>query len=193
MGCGDYKCSGCKGRKCGHYGGQFCPSKVIVEIPLLDGKTIHIKGDYDEDERCVTKKINGQIYNFYPEQFKEYFKGWFENLPEQERSRNLMANCIYTYSHKEDASNLSINARSGKLVTVDFDCADGLEVTKTVTESILKKCIRADKDLGLPPYTEYLKNQIERTKNEINYYQKRLEQYEKQLEEELKLTGASNT
>lgn len=190
MGCGDYECYRCKGRKCGHCGGQFVPSKVIVEVPLSDGKTIHTKGEYDEDERCVTKTLNGKVYKFYPEQFKEYFKDWFEDLREAERSINFIAKGIYTCSHKEDASNHHSNARPGKLVTVDFNCADGLEVTK-LTESVLKKCIRADKDLGLPPYTEYLEKQIQKAKNDIIYYQKRLEDYEKQLKEELELIGAS--
>ncbi len=191
MGCGDYECSRCKGRTCGHYGGQFVPSKVIFGIPLSDGKAIHVKGEYDEDERCVTKTLNGKVYKFYPEQFREWFKDWFGHLPEAERSRNFIATGIYTCSHKDDASNHSDNVRPGKLITVDFNCADGLEVSK-LTESVLKKCIRADKDLGLPPYTEYLEKQIERIKNEIICYQKRLEDYEKQLKEEVEKNGASN-
>ncbi len=92
MGCFDYVCE-CGGKTCPFRGGQNGgDSIVIVEVPLKDGTTIFVKGEYDS---------YGAVHHgnciFYPEQFQDFFKGWFKGESEKKMSRIFVAKRIWTF------------------------------------------------------------------------------------------------
>lgn len=101
MGCFDYCCE-CGGKKCNFVGEQDGgDSTVIVEVPLNDGTTIFVKGNYDSYGAVEVGE-----YTFYPEQFEEFFKGWLTGEPEEKMKNCFVAKRIWTlvYTECEDNS-----------------------------------------------------------------------------------------
>lgn len=185
MGCFDYVCDGCDGDDCGHSGGQNRESVVIIEVPLSDGTIVHLKGDYEE-YGYVMIMLDGEYYEFYPIQFKEYFNDWFKNASEKDQRTRFLAHKIYTYSHYVYASELNEDVEDEDAeIKVRRHCCD--KKTVNFTKEIKTKCIRADGGRDANEYIEQLKLNIEKNRNEMEYYKSRLERLEKELKEELEL------
>lgn len=176
-----YICSECEGEECGH-GGQheYQPAYVVVELPLSDGTTVHVKGCYEGYGYVVIKLNKETTYEFYLEQFREYFRDWLINENEEYRSSKYLCTKIYTSSEKQDASNINENARPGQTITIDYNCANGKQPVK-FTKKILSKCIRADEGLNLPNYLDYLVEQTEIYKKEILEITPKLEELKQKL------------
>lgn len=96
MGCFDYECE-CGGKTCVFRGGQNGgDATVIIEVPLQDGTTVYMKGDYDS-----YGAVHVGNYKFYPEQFSDYFEGWFSGESQEKMSKCFKATSIWTLSHHE--------------------------------------------------------------------------------------------
>jgi len=185
MGCFDYTCSDCKGKDCGHSGGQNRESVVIIEVPLSDGTVVHLKGNYEE-YGYVTITLDGQQYEFYLVQFKEYFKEWFENSSEKYQQMRFLAHKVYTYSEYVYASEVNEDAEDEDTkIKVRRYCCDKEDIK--FTKEIKSKCIRADGGRDPSEYIEKLKRDIGSVEHKIELEQQRLEQLKKELEEELEL------
>ena len=185
MGCFDYKCDGCDGYVCHHSGGQNRSAIVIIEVPLSDETVVYLEGEYEECGYVTVKLNKTEYYEFYPIQFEEYFKDWFERESEKERRIKFISHNIYTVKEKVHVSELDDDAEDDVYVTKTYNCNPSKSVP--LTKNILSKCIRADKDLGLPSYVEQLKRDIQNSEYKIKLEQERLEKIKKELEEELEL------
>lgn len=176
-----YTCSECEGEECGHAGQhEYQPADVIVEVPLSDGTSVHVKGHYEGYGYVVLKISKKETYEFYLEQFREYFEDWLIHHHEEYRSTKFLCTNIYTVSQKEDASEINENARPGQEVICDYDCGAGKKTVK-FTKKILSKCIRADHDLNLPSYLDYLVDRVKTSKAELLQLQPKLEQLKQSL------------
>ena len=194
MGCFSYSCNGCKGRRCNQAGGQSNSCISIIEVPLSDGTTVYLKGEYNESG-SVDIDFEDETYEFYPIQFKHLFEGWFENEDEEYRKFKLLAHKVYTYSEEvyvdeddydseddddsEDDEDDDDSEEKG--LTVIRNCQPSNIKIETLTKEILAKCIRADKYIGLPDRQTILKQKIECTKSIIQRYEKELKEYEEEL------------
>ncbi len=158
MGCFDYTCSKCNGKTCYHNGGQNRSSYVVIKVPLQDGTTVYLEGYYEE-YGYVTIELDNESYEFYPIQFKKYFKDWLRNT---ERSKKFLCHDIYTLKEERYVSEMNddveIEDDNEQKTMVIIGCNPKSAVT--FTSDILKKCIRADKDIGLPSEEEELAAQI---------------------------------
>jgi hypothetical protein len=185
MGCFDYVCDGCEGDDCGHRGSQNREATVIIEVPLSDGTTVYLKGEYEE-YGYVTIKLDGEEYEFYPIQFKEYFKDWFKNSSEKYQRMRFLAHKVYTYSEYVYASELHEDVEDDDAkIKVRRDCSPKESVK--FTNEIKSKCIRADGGRDPSEYIEELKRNIKSTENDIEYQKTKLERLKKELTEELEL------
>lgn len=142
MGCFSYLCDGCQGEKCNQNGGQNGGCKSIIEVPLSDGRTVYLKGRYEE-YGSVNIEFQGETYEFYPIQFKEYFRAWVERESEKYRKFKFLGGKVYTYSYKDYVEYYSDNEYyQEKKVTRHSRCQpDDIQITK-LTKEILAKCIR---------------------------------------------------
>lgn len=142
MGCFDYTCEclkrgGYDTSTCNHEGGQYQDATVIIEVPLDDGTNVHIKGYYEE-YGYVRVKLDGVRYEFYLQEFEDYFRGWISDKPEKERSTYFLATKCWTYKEEHDDGGRKVLR----------ECFEG-HIEK-FTVDMLCKCIRIDKDMGLP-------------------------------------------
>jgi hypothetical protein len=176
-----YICSECQGEECGHGGQQdYQPADVIVEVPLSDGKTIHLKAHYEGCGYVAIKLNKETTYEFYLEQFRQYFKDWLIDSNEEYRSECYLCTKIYTVSEKQEATNINQNARPGQTISIDYHCADDIKTVK-LTKDILSKCIRADAGMNLPNYLDYLVERVETHKAELLKLNPKLEQLKQSL------------
>lgn len=98
MGCFDYECE-CGGKTCRFVGGQEGgDSTAVVEVPLQDGTTIFVKGDYNSYGAVEVGE-----YTFYPEQFHDCVKGWLSGESEEKIKKCFVAKNIWTlYYHDSE-------------------------------------------------------------------------------------------
>lgn len=178
MGCFDYTCNGCNGNMCNHRGLQNCEAHVVIEVPLSNGKTVHLKGYYEEYGYVIVM-LDNEEYEFYLIEFQEYFKDWIQDKSEKQRRMMFIASKVYTVS---DDTYYSDDKRE-----IEYLCAKHHTNPIEFTKNILSKCIRVCKDLDLPSYEEELKLNIEKCESKIKAQQKKLEIYKKELEQQLKL------
>ena len=171
MGCFDYECA-CGGKSCDHVGGQLWESKVIIEVPLSDGKKIYLHGEYEMYGYVLVE----DKYKFYLKEFDDYFQGWFDGESENELSISFLANKAWTVSehvHTEDKFGDEI---SGHVHRHCFDDVDA-EVSD-LTPNLLAKCIRADNGLNIVSKAERLRQRNEELRAQIANLQKQLAQLE---------------
>lgn len=153
MGCFDYTCA-CNGKTCRHVGEQSDSSTVVIEVPLSDGKTIYLKGEYDEYGYVVVE-MNGDkpvYYQFYLEEFKDCFDSWLENEPEEYLKRYFFAKRIWTFSeilHISDIAEAEIERENlddaEEMILVKRNCIYSISgVLRKLTPELVAKCIRAD-------------------------------------------------
>jgi hypothetical protein len=130
MGCFDYECE-CGGTTCKHVGRQLNDSVAIVEVPLSDGTTVYLQGDYDQ-----YGSVNIGDYEFYPEQFDDYFEDWFNYKNEEKKKSSFLAKRIWTVSDLEFPE-----GNYDFMINVSRYCFDIDERISSLTPEILKKCI----------------------------------------------------
>jgi hypothetical protein len=143
MGCFDYECE-CGGTTCVFVGGQNGgDSDVIIEVPLNDGTTVYVKGRYES-----YGSVHVGNYQFYPEQFEEYFKGWLSSESDESRSRIFRAGKIWTmlYSHYnyDDEDDYETCRKKAS----NCQPKDIMIITR-LGKNTLRKCIRADEGLNI--------------------------------------------
>lgn len=153
MGCFDYYCQ-CNGKICRHVGGQSDSSTVVIEVPLSDGKTIYLKGEYEE-YGYVAVKMNGNksiYYQFYLEENKDQFHWWFKNHSENFLETYLFAKRVWTHSEVLHITEIDEAELEGE----ELDDDEGMIVVKRncfnlshnydtiLTPELVAKCIRAD-------------------------------------------------
>lgn len=171
MGCFDYECA-CGGKSCDHVGGQLWESKVIIEVPLSDGKKIYLHGEYEQYGYVLVE----DKYKFYLKQFEEYFEGWFDGETEKERSISLLANKAWTVSEHVYAEDKFGDDISGY---VNRHCFDEVDASVSdLTPNLLAKCIRADNGLVLDSADDKKKKRIALLKSQAEAIQKQLAQLE---------------
>lgn len=143
MGCFDYECA-CGGKTCVFVGGQNGGnSTVVVEVPLLDGTFVFLKGKYNS-----YGTVDIGEYKFYAEQFRDFFPSWLDGLKEDELSKCFKARDIWTLKYTKyvdedddeyDPDNMANNAK-----VVTSECFDDGDVSN-MTSEIIEKCIRVKK------------------------------------------------
>lgn len=157
MGCFDYECN-CGGTICGFKGGQDNgSSSVVIEVPLTDGTVVFVAGEYDSYGSVAVGN-----YTFYPEQFQDFIEGWLENEKDAARSKIFLAGKIWTTEYvnlDED----SISRTDGYMES--SDCYQG-SITE-LTDALVAKCIRADKDLNIPSNADRQKAKIQKLEEQI--------------------------
>lgn len=191
MGCGSFLCDGCRGRNCNQNGGQNGDCKAIIEVPLSDGKTVYLKGHYEDDDRTVEVKLGENIYKFYAEQWKQYFDDWFPYHSASRRKSEFLGGKVYTYSYKDYAGDDgdSDDEYEEKLITRHCECQPYGTKVVDLTKEILAKCIRADRGMNLPDEEQEKANQIQKLKDNIEQYKKeiiRMQTRIPELEEQIK-------
>lgn len=153
MGCFDYECN-CGGVICGFKGGQNGgSSNVAIEVPLSDGTTIVVAGKYDSYGSVAVGK-----YTFYPEQFGDFIEGWLENEKDEARSSIFLAGKIWT----TECISFEDNAHGYMELS---DCYQGS--TTELTDDIVARCIRADKDFNIPSDDDKKNAKIQKLKEQI--------------------------
>lgn len=176
-----YTCSECEGKECGHRGQHdYQPADVVIEVPLSDGKTCYLKGQYEGCGYVAIKLNKETTYQFYLEQFRQYFRDWLINWNEESRSECYLCTKVYTVSEKKDASELNEYARDGQTITVDYECANGKKPVK-FTKDILSKCIRADAEMNLPNYLDHLVSRVEKHTKEVKEIPEKIEKLKAKL------------
>ncbi len=129
-------------------------SDVVIEVPLNDGTTVYIKGEYDS-----YGSVKVQDYTFYPEQFRDYFEGWLDRESDTVRSKIFLAKRIWTLSYYDCEDNeREATRRSTECVELS------LTYKVNVGTNTISKCIRADKDLNILSDDEKQKKRIEQLK-----------------------------
>lgn len=166
MGCFDYECS-CGGETCEHVGGQLHDSNVVIEVPLSDGTNVYLEGHYEQYGYVTVGD-----YQFYPEQFREYFEGWFEDEDPKNLDKNFLANRIWTlnetvYKYIVDEDDDEHDVQK----FVRRTCFDRDVNVSKLDPSDLSKYIRADKGVDLD---RKRKQRIEKLKATIEFMQKEL-------------------
>jgi len=168
MGCFDYQCE-CGGTKCVYVGGQNGgDSDVVIEVPLNDGTTVYVKGRYESYGSVHVGK-----YQFYPEQFDDYFKGWLSSESDQQRSKIFRAGKIWTmmYSHymyDDEDDYETCRKRASNCYPMDI-----MIITK-LGKNTISKCIRADADFSIPTDEERKAKRAEQLKAQISSMEKEL-------------------
>jgi hypothetical protein len=145
MGCFDYECA-CCGKSCEHVGGQHQPSKVYIEVPLNDGTTVYLVGNYEEYGYVVVnlQTPKGVHYKFYLKEFEEFFDGWFDDESELELRKTFLANKAWTKSELTTViDEYGYGTRGCMVERGCFHNTDKKEVSP-FTMDMLGKCIRAD-------------------------------------------------
>jgi hypothetical protein len=167
MGCFDYTCE-CKGESCDHKGGQLWESSVIIEVPLSDGTSIYLEGEYEQYGYVL---VNG-TYKFYLKEFEEFFHGWLDGEPEEELSNSFVANKVWTVSEDVNTEDKFGDEISGH---VNRHCSHHLDVSMAdPMPDLIAKCIRADNGLNLETADQKQKKRIEKLKSTIEFMQKEL-------------------
>lgn len=168
MGCFDYECE-CGGETCEHVGEQLHDSNVVIEVPLSDGTNVYLEGHYEQYGYVTVGD-----YQFYPEQFRDYFEGWFEDEKLETLNKNFLAKRIWT-----------LNETVYKYIT------DGDDDEHEVQKFVHRKCFRRDIDVNLSEFdstdlSKYIradkgidldkkrKQRIEKLKATIEFMQKEL-------------------
>ena len=178
MGCFDYDCE-CGGETCTHKGFQDNEATVIIEVPLSDGTNVYLKGEYEE-YGYVTIKVNDQEYEFYLEEFKSYFLGWFQD--KEDIKKCLLAKRVWT-----SEETLEVYDRKRDLYVekkVKRKCFEQTEYSVSdLTPEIVNKCLCVNTVVELPTYQEILTEKQEKLKKQIEELQSQLKQSKEQLKE----------
>lgn len=171
MGCFDYECE-CGGKTCDHVGGQLHDSNVVIEVPLTDGTTVYLEGHY-EQYGYVT--VEG--YQFYLEQFRDYFEGWFGDEAHPEKiflaKRVWTLNeTVYKYLEDSDGEGYEVDKFVHRKcfrrdIDVNLSELDPMDVSKYV---------RADKGLDLEAKR---KKKLANLKSQLQYMQREIARLEK--------------
>lgn len=183
MGCFDYTCE-CQKRRlptCSHTGGQYQDAFVIIEVPLNNGKFAYIKGLYEE-YGYVTVDLGKTEYRFYLNEFKNFFRDWIQSDSEKERSTYFLASRCWTYQEDYDPDFDGGEEKN----TYKRYCSrnDGVDEIDTLTEEIVAKCIRIDKDMKFPTDKDRYEKEIAELEEDIKEKQERIEQLKKLIQAE---------
>ncbi len=143
-------------------------SDVIIEVPLNDGTTVYVKGRYESYGSVHVGK-----YQFYPEQFEEYFKGWLSSESDESRTKIFRAGKIwtllYSYYNYDDEDDYERCLKKAS----NCQPKDIMIITR-LGKNTLQKCIRADQDLDIPTDEERKAKRAEELKSRITSMQKEL-------------------
>jgi hypothetical protein len=132
MGCFDYTCE-CAGTSCEHVGKQYQDATVIIEVPLSDGTSVYLKGEYYQSGN-VEVSMGDEIIEFHLEEFRKFFDVWFA---EDQKKKEYLASRVWTL--REDPTD---EDRYGDVVNgkVRRECFDGGRVVK-LNPIILQRCL----------------------------------------------------
>ncbi len=172
MGCFDYECE-CGGKKCDHVGGQTNKSNVIIEVPLSDGTAVCVRGEYSEYGYVEVGK-----YKFYPEQFRTYFKDWFDGASEKELKNSFLSNRIWTDSETTYTYDKFGSEIRGFVERYCFQMPGDLS---EVTQTIASKCIRVDKGLNIRSKKQADEDRLKKLKASLESIQREINAIEKNL------------
>ena len=180
MGCFDYQCE-CKGKHCGHTGGQSCGANVYIEAPLSDGTNVYLKGYYEEyGYVLVYDDDTNETYFFYLKEFEECFEGWFNRDSAEKLDKSFLATKVWTdyeLSWATDKYGYELEK------TISRNCFNHVEGKQTyLTSKILKQCIRADKGLNIRSAEQKKKDLIEEYQELVNSHKTTMEFYQKKLD-----------
>jgi len=165
MGCFDYECN-CGGASCGFRGGQNGgSSRVVIEVPLSDGTTVFLAGTYDSYGSVAVEN-----YTFYPEQFGDFIEGWLDSENDAARRSIFLAGKIWT------TDCMSLDEDDDGYMEPS-DCYQGS--TTELTEDIIAKCIRADKNFTIQSDADKKNARIQKLKEQIEVLQKKLDRISK--------------
>lgn len=131
MGCFDYNCE-CGGETCPHVGGQLDNATVIIEVPLLDGTTIYLEGEYHQYGYVEVDNF----YSFYLEEFEEFFEDW----DAMNDDRAYLATKVWTKSETTETED-----KYGSIITghVERSCFDkNIEVHTKLPKGFRSKLFR---------------------------------------------------
>ena len=168
MGCFDYTCE-CGGKTCDHIGGQNVRSNVIIEVPLKDGRTIHLEGEYSE-----YGYVDVGEYMFYLTEFEEHFYSWLEDESEEDRKHIFTATKVWTVEdHMHD--------RRNNEYFEEKNCYSG-PIAETNYKKYLDKFVRADEGLDIPSDKEKTQHKINQLKIDIENYENYIKIARQQLE-----------
>jgi hypothetical protein len=167
MGCFDYECE-CGGESCKHVGGQLGEAQVIIEVPLSDGTTVYLEGNYE----CYGYVVVGN-YQFYLKQFEEYFKGWFASYSDSQRKKNFLAGRVWTlretvWKCDEDGDEYKRRVRRRCFEQENKPIA-------SLSSEILASCIRADTGYDIDSDAQKKRKRISELTQQIVSLQRQLD------------------
>lgn len=167
MGMFDYECE-CGGTKCVFVGDQNGgDSDVIIEVPLNDGTTVYVKGRYESYGSVHVGK-----YQFYPEQFEDYFKGWLSSESDETRSKIFRAGKVWTFAYNaygEDTGDY--NSFDHKISRC---CPPDTYIITKLGKNTVSKCFRADEGLNILTDEQKKAKRAEELQSRIAAMQKEL-------------------
>lgn len=179
MGCFDYNCE-CKGKTCGHTGGQSNGATVYIEVPLSDGTSVYLNGYYEEYGYVVVETIEQGEFYFYLKEFEEYFESWFRRDSPKKLNKSFLATKVWTNFERfrtEDVYGDEIEVETYRRC---FDSVN--ERVIEITPEIVAKCIRADKGLNTCSPVERKKQLIHEYQELVNAHKRTLEFYQNKLD-----------
>jgi len=116
-------------------GGQLDDANVIIEVPLSDGTTIYLEGEYQQYGYVEVDNF----YCFYLKEFEEYFNDW--DMADDDRA--YLATRVWTKSEQTETEDRYGSYIRGEVERECFDLPK-VEVHKKLPNGMRAKLVRCE-------------------------------------------------